>query len=177
TVLRAFDKQETVRLAGSLGIAVPKTVFIGDAAESSRAAATLTYPVVLKAGNSEELSSGKVRGTGAPLYARDSREFTAAYKAISRRSKSVLAQEYVQGEGAGYFALMREGELRAEFAHRRIRDVRPTGSGSALRVSIRPDQRMREGALALLEARGWHGGAMVEFRIRPDGGPVFMEVN
>src|SRR2546427_2994741 len=66
TVLRAFDKKETVRLAESLGIAVPKTVFIGDAAESSRAAATLTYPVVLKAGNSEELSSGKVRGTGAP---------------------------------------------------------------------------------------------------------------
>lgn len=177
TVLRAFDKQETVRLAGSLGIAVPRTVFIGDPEEARRAAETLTYPVVLKAGNSEEFSCGKVRATGAPLYARDSREFAAAYEEMSRRSNSVLAQEYVEGEGAGYFALMREGELRAEFAHRRIRDVRPTGSGSAVRLSVRPDSRMREAALALLEALGWNGVAMVEFRVRPDGEPVFMEVN
>jgi predicted ATP-grasp superfamily ATP-dependent carboligase len=177
TVLRAFDKQETVRLAESLGIAVPKTVFIADAKEASRAAATLTYPVVLKAGHSEEFSGGKVRATGAPLYARDSAEFAAAYDEMSHRSNSVLAQQYVEGEGAGFFALMRDGELRAEFAHRRIRDVRPTGSGSAVRVSVTPDRRMREAALAMLEALGWHGVAMVEFRIRPDGEPVFMEVN
>ncbi|HJZ69745.1 MAG TPA: hypothetical protein VKF81_16585, partial [Blastocatellia bacterium] len=80
-------------------------------------------------------------------------------------------------EGAGYFALMREGELRMEFAHRRIRDVRPTGSGSAVRASVAIDSRMREAALVILEALGWHGVAMVEFRIRPDGEPVFMEVN
>lgn len=177
TVLRAFAKQETVQLAESLGIAVPKTVFIGDSKEARRAAESLTYPVVLKAGNSEELSGCKVRATGAPLYARDSREFAAAYDEMTRRSNSVLAQQYVEGEGAGYFALMREGELRAEFAHRRIRDVRPTGSGSAVRVSVEPDPRMRDAALDMLKALGWHGVAMVEFRIRPDGEPVFMEVN
>jgi predicted ATP-grasp superfamily ATP-dependent carboligase len=176
-VLRAFDKRETVRLAESLGIAVPRTTFIGDHEEARRAAETLTYPVVLKAGNSEEFASGKVRTTGAPLYARDSNEFIVAYDEISRRSSSVLTQEYVEGDGAGYFALMRKGELRAEFAHRRIRDVRPTGSGSSVRVSARLHSRMREAALAILETLGWHGVAMVEFRIRPDGEPVFMEVN
>lgn len=176
-VLRAFDKRETVRLAESLGIAVPRTVFICDRDEARRAAETLTYPVVLKAGSSEEFSSGKVRTTGAPLYARDAREFAAAYDEMSRRAGCVLAQEYVEGEGAGYFALMREGNLRCEFAHRRVRDVRPTGSGSAVRVSVRPDARIREAALAMLEALDWHGVAMVEFRIRPDGEPVFMEVN
>src|SRR5687768_11388057 len=92
----------------------------GTARDRAHDAATLTYPVVLKAGNSEEFSGGKVRATGAPLYARNSREFAAAYDEMSRRSDSVLAQQYVEGEGAGYFALMREGELRAEFAHRRI---------------------------------------------------------
>jgi predicted ATP-grasp superfamily ATP-dependent carboligase len=186
-VLRAFDKRETVRLAESLGIAVPNTVFIGDHDEARRAAETLTYPVVLKAGNSEEFSAGKVQATGAPLYARDSIEFNAAYDEMCRRSDAsrqdacvprlVLAQHYVEGEGAGYFALMHNGALRAEFAHSRIRDVRPTGSGSAVRVSAKPSSRMREAALAMLKALGWHGVAMVEFRVRPDGEPVFMEVN
>ncbi|HEY3136230.1 MAG TPA: hypothetical protein VGL29_09400 [Blastocatellia bacterium] len=199
TVLRAFDKQETVRLAESLGVAVPRTVFISNGDEARRAAQTLAYPVVLKPGNSEEMSSGKVRATGAPLYASNANEFGAAYDQMSRwpvsggilpagisheRSRQdacaprcVLAQEYVEGEGAGYFALMREGELRMEFAHRRIRDVRPTGSGSAVRASEKPSSRMREAALAILQALSWHGVAMVEFRVREDGEPVFMEVN
>jgi predicted ATP-grasp superfamily ATP-dependent carboligase len=72
---------------------------------------------------------------------------------------------------------MRDGELRAEFAHRRIRDVRPTGSGSAVRESLPVDQSIRDAGLAVLRALRWHGPAMVEFRIRSDGTPVFMEVN
>ena len=89
----------------------------------------------------------------------------------------MLAQEFIEGAGAGYFALTNEGELRMEFAHRRIRDVRPTGSGSALRESVRPDARVKEAALAILRALRWHGVAMVEFRRKADGTPVFMEVN
>ncbi|HEX8888943.1 MAG TPA: ATP-grasp domain-containing protein, partial [Pyrinomonadaceae bacterium] len=77
----------------------------------------------------------------------------------------------------GYFALMKDGELRAEFAHRRIRDVRPTGSGSAVRESVAPDARLREAALKILQELRWHGVAMVEFRVKADGTPVFLEVN
>src|SRR5262249_47201918 len=104
-------------------------------------------------------------------------QLLAAYDQISARCKSVLVQEFIEGAGAGYFALMRDGQLRAEFAHRRIRDVRPTGSGSALRASVRPDPRVREAALAILSAIGWDGVAMVECRLRNDGTPIFMEVN
>jgi predicted ATP-grasp superfamily ATP-dependent carboligase len=67
--------------------------------------------------------------------------------------------------------------MRAEFAHRRIRDVRPTGSGSSMRVSIAPPPQVREAGLAVLRALAWHGVAMVEFRVRPDGTPTFLEVN
>jgi predicted ATP-grasp superfamily ATP-dependent carboligase len=178
TVLRAFDKQETTRLARALGIAVPQTLMISDRREAHRAAATLPYPVVLKPRSSEEVTaSGEVRATGAPVYARTRDEFIAAYETISRRCSAVLVQEFVEGTGAGYFALMNRGELRMEFAHRRIRDVRPTGSGSAVRESVRPDAGVKRAALALLGALQWHGVAMVEFRQRADGTPVFMEVN
>lgn len=179
TVLRAFDKQETTRLAASLGVNVPRTVVLSDEAEAGEFARGASYPLVLKPRMSEEMPStgGGVRATGAPAYARDATEFVAAFRELRLRCSAVIVQEFVEGAGVGYFALMREGELRAEFAHRRIRDVRPTGSGSAVRESARPLPRVREAALAILSALGWHGVAMVEFRLRADGTPVFLEVN
>jgi predicted ATP-grasp superfamily ATP-dependent carboligase len=178
TVRRAFDKQETTQLARSLGVCVPQTQVITCANDARRAAASLPYPVVLKARSSEEVTAaGSVRATGAPLYARTADEFIAAYETMSQRCSAVLVQEFIEGTGAGYFALMHQGELRMEFAHRRLRDVRPTGSGSALRESVHPDARVKAAALAILCALGWHGVAMVEFRQKADGTPVFMEVN
>ncbi len=177
-VLRAFDKQQTTELARSLGITVPRTMLVGNADEAERAARSLEYPVVLKPRASEELGEqGNVRAGGRPRYASTPAEFQSAYSDISRRSSGVLVQQYVEGEGTGYFALMHHGELRAEFAHRRIRDVYPTGSGSAVRVSIEPEPEIRRAGLAILEALEWHGVAMVEFRWQAGKPPVFMEVN
>src|SRR5205085_9422629 len=47
-VLRAFDKQETTRLAEALGVSVPQTRVVTGINEVRRAAASLPYPVVLK---------------------------------------------------------------------------------------------------------------------------------
>lgn len=177
-LMRAFDKEQTTRLAASLGIRIPETHLLSSVADAEQAVRSVRFPVVLKPRSSEELSSqGKVRTAGRPQYASNETEFLAAYRDISARCSAVLAQEYVDGEGAGYFALMRHGELRAEFAHRRIRDVYPTGSGSAVRVSVAPDPEIREPALAILKALNWHGVAMVEFRWKKGEKPVFMEVN
>ena len=178
TVLRAFDKGCTTRLAASLGLEVPRTWALASSAAMRDRLDDISYPVVLKPRSSEEVEpDGRVRATGGPLYARNPREFAAAWATITRRCRSVLVQEFVDGDGVGFFALMRHGEPRAEFAHRRLRDVRPTGSGSALRVSVRAQGLVREQGVALLRALSWHGVAMVEFRIRPDGQPVFLEVN
>ncbi len=177
-LLRAFDKEETTRLATTLGIPVPKTVLITKLEEAATAMANLSFPVVLKPHASEEwIPAGVIRTGGRPRYAVNMVEFNEAYAEISRRSSAVLVQEFVSGGGAGYFALMNHGELRAEFAHRRIRDVHPTGSGSALRVSVAPDPEIRRYSLAILRALHWHGVAMVEFRQPRTGPPVFLEVN
>lgn len=177
-VLRAFDKQQTTALAQALGIAVPRTMVVDNPEDAERAAGSLEYPVVLKPRASEELGPQEsVRTGGRPRYASTPAEFKSAYVDISRHSSAVLIQQYVEGEGTGYFALMHNGELRAEFAHRRIRDVYPTGSGSAVRESREPDPELRRASLAILEALRWHGVAMVEFRWQAGKPPVFMEVN
>lgn len=177
-VARAFNKQETVRLAASLGVRVPATCVVSNAEEAERSSATAGFPVVLKPRSTLEVRpDGAQQVTGRPRYAKNRDEFLAVYREISSRCSCVLVQEFVKGEGTGYFALMRHGELRAEFAHRRIRDVHPSGSGSALRKSVEADPQVRQASLAILQALHWHGVAMVEFRQVSGEPPVFMEVN
>jgi predicted ATP-grasp superfamily ATP-dependent carboligase len=177
-VLRAFDKEETVRLAATLGILIPKTIVVSNLDQAREAGKAVKFPVVLKPRSSVEAQSdGAVRITGRPRYAKNQEELQTLHQQMSRNCSQVLVQEFVDGEGTGYFALMHHGKLRAEFAHRRIRDVHPTGSGSALRVSIAPDPQVRSASLAMLNALHWHGVAMVEFRQAAGSPPVFMEVN
>ncbi len=96
---------------------------------------------------------------------------------MSERASGILVQEFIEGDGTGYYALMNRGVMCAEFAHLRLRDVRPTGSGSAVRRSIPIEPAMREASVGILGELGWHGVAMVEYRRRPGGKLVFLEVN
>ncbi|HKQ51561.1 MAG TPA: ATP-grasp domain-containing protein, partial [Pyrinomonadaceae bacterium] len=88
-----------------------------------------------------------------------------------------LIQEYVAGQGKGVFTLCEHGRVVAWFAHERLRDTRPSGSGSSLRRSIKLEPRLREPAERLLAALNWHGPAMVEFRDDGTNPPCLMEVN
>lgn len=177
-LLRAFNKEETTRLAESLGVPTPKTITVLNHEQAGDVVRSIRYPVVLKPRASEEISrAGAVRTGGRPRYASNAAQFNTAYAEISERSSAVLVQEFVAGEGTGYFALMHHGELRAEFTHRRIRDVYPTGSGSAVRISVEPDPEIRKYSLSILSALRWHGVAMVEYRKQPSSPAVFMEVN
>ena len=177
-VLRAFNKNEMVQLARSMGIAVPRTIAVSNEDDVRRASQSLKFPLVLKPRSSVEAQSdGGVRVTGRPRYAKDPQDLFVHYHDLKQICSQMLAQEFVDGEGVGYFALMRHGELRAEFAHHRIRDVHPTGSGSAVRISVQPDPVVRKASLSILQALRWHGVAMIEFRQVPGQPPVFMEVN
>jgi predicted ATP-grasp superfamily ATP-dependent carboligase len=90
---------------------------------------------------------------------------------------SILLQEYVAGEGRGLFCLFDRGEPVVFFAHRRLREKPPSGGVSVLCESSPVPERMRETAEALLRPLDWHGLAMVEFKVAPDGTPYLMEVN
>ena len=175
----AFDKQATIGLAASLGIGVPKTVVLSNPSDFAAVRSRLTYPAVIKPRRSEYLGAdGRVTAGGAPEYCFGPHQLEAAYLSVHRRAPSPLIQEFIPGEGYGISALYDRGRPRALFAHRRLRMIRPTGSGSSLRESIEPPPDMAEAARALLGALQWHGVAMVEFkRDARDGRPKLMEIN
>lgn len=178
TLLRAFDKNETRRIAESLGVASPRTCVAHTLDEARRAAESIGMPVVLKASTSEQAdAAGGTRAAGAPRYASSPTQLNHAFNLLSERASNILVQEFIEGGGTGYFVLMDRGEPCAEFAHLRLRDVRPTGSGSAVRMGIPVEPAMREASLGILRELHWHGVAMVEFKRRADGSLVFLEVN
>jgi predicted ATP-grasp superfamily ATP-dependent carboligase len=88
-----------------------------------------------------------------------------------------VIQRFVAGQGKGVFTVCDHGRPVAWFAHERLRDIRPSGSGSSLRRSVPVDPRLRARAERLLEAMRWHGPAMVEFRDDGVNTPWLMEVN
>ncbi len=101
----------------------------------------------------------------------------AAVAACRRGESWPLVQGIVAGRGKGVFALCDRGAPVAWFGHERLRDVRPSGSGSSLRRSIPLDPRLHAPAARLLAAMAWHGPVMVEFRDDGAGEPCLIEVN
>jgi predicted ATP-grasp superfamily ATP-dependent carboligase len=149
----ASDKQASVSFAGQLGVPVPRTYDAKSDVEQ--------YPVVVKS----RLGAGGVSYVNSP-------EQLAAIDA-----DECILQEYVTGDGYGFFTLFERGRERAIFMHRRIREYPITGGASTAAESIY-DEKLRDLGLAVLKGLQWHGVAMVEFkRDVTDGNYKLMEIN
>lgn len=180
---RLTDKWKLFELAQQFGTPIPKTYFIknlNSAALSSTLASALTFlkfPVVLKPYRSRILSNGKWISTSVK-YANSVEELKEIIKKTEYLNQyPFLIQEYIKGEGQGIFALYNQGEPVVFFAHKRLREKPPSGGVSVLSESVEIDQHMREIAHKILNHVKWHGVAMVEFKVSPDGTPYLMEVN
>lgn len=173
----ASDKRRLLELAEGLGLPVPKSLFVEDPAKLSADDVSLRYPLVVKPQSSKTWLGGRLFEAGA-AHARSPEELErllSTHPVLSR--VPVIIQERVEGVGVGLFALCQEGRPVRLFAHRRLREKPPTGGVSVLCESVAIEPRVRECGLRLLEALKWHGAAMVEFRLGPDGTPYLMEIN
>jgi len=149
----ACNKDETMNFAQKIGIAIPRTY--RDIQEIDR------FPIVAKG----------VRESGQIRYLNSLEEL--------RRidTSNTIIQEFIPGEGYGFFALFNRGEPRAIFMHRRIREYPITGGPSTAAISIYDRELMTLG-LKLLRGLRWHGVAMTEFKKDSrDGKYKLMEIN
>lgn len=86
-------------------------------------------------------------------------------------------ESFVDGEGWGCSSLFWEGKPIASFCHRRLREKTLTGGTSTYRVAEQ-NERLIEYSNKLLSSIGWHGLAMVEYKVNPSTGEIwFIEVN
>ncbi|MGH7769055.1 MAG: ATP-grasp domain-containing protein, partial [Candidatus Binatia bacterium] len=171
------NKYRLMQLATKLGVPIPETVFISDGRWRQASSSFPPFPVVVKPGRSVVNIEGHLRKTGIH-YAAGEAELERLYSTIDYLGQPSLIQRRIEGEGQGVFALMDKGKPVSLFAHRRLREKPPSGGVSVLRESVALPQPMTDYALRLLQHVGWHGVAMVEFKVdRQSGVPLLMEVN
>jgi len=171
----AVDKHALCEKAAACGLAVPQGVLVEAPSELAELPPGMAFPVVVKARRSRWLEAGRWHSGGVHL-ARNPSDL-ARIAGDPGLGAGALVQEFVPGHGEGLFFLVEKGEVRARFAHRRLREKPPSGGVSVLCESIAPDPQLEAASRRLLEALAWNGVAMVEFRRAPDGRAVLMEVN
>ncbi len=170
---RAADKLEIAELAKKLKIPVPATT---QAATPGDDLHGIPYPIVIKPRRSRVIHKGRLIALGVS-YAHDESTLRSTLESLPSGAFPVLLQEKLCGDGVGYFALAKDGVILAEFFHRRLRELPPTGGVSVLRESISPDEKMQSAGHALLRDLHWTGPAMVEFKRDANGVAKIMEIN
>jgi predicted ATP-grasp superfamily ATP-dependent carboligase len=176
---RMIDKTRTLEAALSTGIPVPPTQLPERHSDVLDAAQHLGYPVVVKPRSTRYWNGSRFVESSAIGYANSDEQLSRLIRRFDPHMPPPIVQKFIPGEGIGVCMLMgNDGEILAEFAHRRLRDYRPTGSGSVLRQSIAVTPPLRNLSLALLRSLGCRGVAMVEFRTDNRTDDIYlMEVN
>jgi predicted ATP-grasp superfamily ATP-dependent carboligase len=171
------DKWKLLELANRLNISIPETHFVRDVSALDDIVPRLKFPAVLKPYRSMIYSNGRWIASCVQYAnsAQELRETVARHEYFNQHP--FFIQEYISGKGQGIFALYDRGTPLAFFAHRRLREKPPSGGESVLSESIPLNPEQRDMAHSLLNSVGWHGVAMVEFKVSPDGTPYLIEVN
>lgn len=155
---RSSHKGEALRLGREAGLDVPDGDEVSDLGSARSSAERLGWPVIVKPVESvaalRKRSVVRVADPGALECAW--REHVAPGAA--------LVQREVPGHGEGLFVLRIGGETRAAFAHRRLREKPPSGGVSVLCESIATDPDLLARVERVLDACGFDGIAMAEFR-------------
>lgn len=171
------DKYRLCHLAGELGVPVPSTVFVERGIPPADTEALGGYPLIVKPGRSLMLVNGNWTRTSVHRV-ENREELDRLYRSIPYLREPSLIQKCIEGEGQGVFALCSSGDPVALFAHRRIREKPPSGGVSVLRESIDLPKEMTDYSVRLLKKVGWHGVAMVEFKVEHGTRiPNLMEIN
>ncbi|MCB1929238.1 MAG: hypothetical protein KDH17_14545 [Rhodocyclaceae bacterium] len=180
---RVLDKANTLDAAREIGIRVPHSVCAESLDEWQVACESLRYPVIVKWPDPMAVIAA-LRAHGLALhkieYALDAeqlRRIGARYQAVGHWP---MIQEYCPGRGLGQFFYMHDGRALRRFQHLRVAEWPPEGGFSSVCdvVPLSRHVELQEQSIALLQALGWEGCAMVEYRLdEASGSAVLMEIN
>lgn len=170
----ANNKDRTLEIAASLGIAAPGTIIINNIDELPAAVAEFGYPFVIKPTISW---TDQASGRNIPVDVINLDEAREATERILAAGSGVLAQQYVSGRREGVTFFIVDDEIMASCGHVAHRTSPPLGGASAVRESIIVPPEILDPAERLVKAAGLQGVCEVEFRRDAAGRPFLMEVN
>jgi predicted ATP-grasp superfamily ATP-dependent carboligase len=178
SVLKAFDKSKTLRIAEEIGIPTPRTFQARNTAEVINISTRIQYPAVIKPRWSYFWGQNGKANYSRPFYVNSASELISTYAKVEKNFPSPMIQEYVPGHNMQVALLFDQGEPKAACLIKEQRTTPITGGQSVLRESIPPDPTLLRYASNLLKSLHWHGVAEVEFRTDSrDSTPKLMEIN
>ena len=168
------DKAMLSAFARMHGVPVPKS--FGKAADATDCEyfAALPLPCVVKPLCGEQLG---LRAAERYRICRTPEELQTAFRHFEALAgQPPVVQEYLEGEALGCSVLCRNGEILASICHRRIREYPTSGGPSSCCEAIDREDLVAYAA-KLVEALGFSGLAMFEFKCTSDGQPRLLECN
>jgi predicted ATP-grasp superfamily ATP-dependent carboligase len=174
----ASDKRSTTKAAIEAGVLVPETYSGLDPATIHEWAEDMKHrlPMVVKFSDEERATAWAPADRYRIVHSKD--ELVCEYRRMHDIAAFPLVQDYVDGQGYGFFAIFdRSGEAAATFCHRRLREYPISGGPSTLCESVH-DPKLIEAGMRMLKSLDWRGVAMVEFkRDRRTGEYRLLEIN
>lgn len=173
TIELCMDKSRMGEFAARHGIAVAKQWQLRTQEDIDRVREEANFPIVIK--KRHELDRRSVLYVDAPSRLDTALSAWNTQKGVAQYAP--IAQEFVAGQGCGFFALYQNGKLKRAFMHHRVREVPAAGGASCCAESIFEQDILDQGR-CLLNALDWHGVAMVEFKRCDKTGQLYlMEIN
>jgi len=173
------DKQALLTKAKAIGINVPGSLAVRTSSKLSdeelQKISDFTFPAVLKTQRSD--TPNKTGYSREPVRYFNSATEVINYLDTAAKNVDYLLQQKISGEGIGIFMLLHEGQLVAQFCHKRILEKPPSGGVSVLSESIAADNLPIAQTLELLRSYNWSGVAMAEFKRTSTGNCYLIEVN
>ncbi len=172
-----LEKKYTYRMAETLGILAPKTIFPLSSAEVEEYGQSVKYPCLVKPCKSHNYLTVFKRKM---VKVNNLEEMISAYTQASNAGLEVVIQEFIPGDdycGANYNSYFVNGEARIEFTATKIRSA-PPELGSPCVVLSKKIPEVFESGRKILKAMGFYGYSCTEFKRDPrDGLYKLMEVN
>lgn len=165
----AQRKWKTYQLAKRFDIPTPGTAQVTAPADERRMIEECGFPLVIKPPVESAPKYVKYADSAAEL-----RTKIAAYRELC--DDDPIVQEYLPGEGCGFFGLYLDGDCVGSYSHTRIREYPPSGGISACAES-EPTEELGAIGKEVLDSLDWNGPAMVEFKRDADGTPNLIEIN
>ncbi len=176
TVMSLTNKGQLMKLANRVGVKTPSSAHFTSALDVNLEKIS-RYPIVIKPVLSQLWKKDHWQHTVVKIAHSKTELDTILKQTRWLQDSPFMLQEFVEGYGAGIFAIYNRGKPIAFFQHQRLREKPPQGGVSVLSKSAPLDPFLLKNAKTLLDKVKWHGVAMVEFRIATDGTPYLMEVN
>jgi len=167
------SKHQTSEIAQTLKIPTPQIWRLTNASNLDHLQDQVSYPCVFKA--EEELGGSIVRYIQSPSQFKQVINDTLSKHSNMSLSHFIL-QEYLEGDGYGFFAVYNQGACGNTFQHHRRRELPPSGGYSVAAESVIEPKLLQYGK-KILDSLNWHGVAMVEFKQNKNGEFFLLEIN